>query len=93
MVNLLSKPREIEFITKKSKQNMEFYLTAMMRGKTEEEIYTMFFFQLVSKEEMCSTQWPGRRKGMQRVIQQIRLTLQWDNPSRISMTISYQRIT
>ena len=56
MVNLLSKPREIEFITKKSKQNMEFYLTAMMRGKTEEEKYTMFFFQLVSKEEMCSTQ-------------------------------------
>ena len=29
---------------KKWRQNMEFYLTAMMRGKTEEEKYSLFLF-------------------------------------------------
>ena len=29
---------------KKWKQNMEFYLTAMMKGKTEEEKYSVFLF-------------------------------------------------
>ena len=29
---------------KKWRQNMEFYLTAMMRGKTEEEKYSVFLF-------------------------------------------------
>ena len=49
--NLLPKPREMDFNSsnlaatwKKWRQNMEFYLTAMMRGKTEEEKYSVFLF-------------------------------------------------
>ena len=49
--NLLAKPREMGFNSsnlaarwKKWRQNMEFYLTAMMRGKTEEEKYSVFLF-------------------------------------------------
>ena len=44
VINLLPKPREMDFNSsnlaaswKKWRQNMEFYLTAMMRGKAEEE--------------------------------------------------------
>ena len=51
MENLLPKPREMDFNAsnlavawKKWKQNMEFYLTAMMRGRTEEEKYSVFLF-------------------------------------------------
>ena len=51
MENLLPKPREMDFnapnlaVTwKKWKQNMEFYLTAVMRGRTEEEKYSVFLF-------------------------------------------------
>ena len=51
MDNLLPKPREINFnslnlaaIWKKWRQNVEFYLTAMMREKTEEEKYSVFLF-------------------------------------------------
>ena len=49
MKNLLLKPREMDFnaqnlaVTwKKCKQNMEFYLTTMTKGKTEEEKYSVF---------------------------------------------------
>ena len=34
---------------KKWRQNMEFYLTAMMRGKTEEEKYSVFLFLIGEK--------------------------------------------
>ena len=51
MDNLLPKPREMDFNSsnlaatwKRWRQNMEFYLTAMMRGKTEEEKYSVFLF-------------------------------------------------
>ena len=51
MENLLPKPREMDFNAsnlaatwKKWKQNMEFYLTAVMRGKSEEEKYSVFLF-------------------------------------------------
>ena len=67
--HLLPKPREMDFNAptlaatwKKWKQNMEFYLTAMMKGKTEEEKYSVFLFLISEKEEMCSTQSSGRRK-------------------------------
>ena len=50
MENLLPKPREMDFNAsnlavawKKWKQNMEFYLTAMMTG-TEVEKYSAFLF-------------------------------------------------
>ena len=64
---------------KRWKQKMEFYLTALMRGKTGEKNAVCSCFQLVSKEEMCSTQGPGRRKEMLKVIQDMKMTLQWDN--------------
>ena len=51
MEHLLPKPREMDFNAtnlaatwKKWKQNMEFYLTAMMKEKTEEEKYSVFLF-------------------------------------------------
>ena len=51
MEGLLPKPREMDFnatnlaVTwKKGKQNMEFYLTALMRTKSEEEKYSVFLF-------------------------------------------------
>ena len=51
MDNLPSKAREIDFnasnlaVTwKKWKQNMKFYLNAMMMGKTGEEKYSVFLF-------------------------------------------------
>ena len=51
MENLLPKPREMDFNApnlaatwKKWKQNTEFYLTAVMRGKSEEEKYSVFLF-------------------------------------------------
>ena len=51
MDNLLPKPRETDFNSsnlavtwKKWRQNMEFYLTAMTRGKTEEGKYNVFLF-------------------------------------------------
>lgn len=36
---------------KKWKQNLEFYLTAMMKGKNEEDEYTMFLF-LMQKQDI-----------------------------------------
>ena len=51
MDNLLPKPREMDFNSsnlaatwKKWRHNMEFHLTAMMRGKTEEEKHSVFLF-------------------------------------------------
>ena len=51
MDNLLPKPREMDFNSsnlavtwKKWRQNMEFYLTPMTRGKTEEGKYNVFLF-------------------------------------------------
>ena len=51
MENLLPKPREMDFnapnlaVTwKKWQQNMDFCLTAVMRGRTEEEKYSVFLF-------------------------------------------------
>ena len=51
MDNLPPKPREMDFNSsnlaatwKRWRQNMEFYLTAMMRGKTVEEKYSVFLF-------------------------------------------------
>ena len=51
MDNLLPKPREMDFNSsnlaakwKKWRQNMEFYLTAMMRRKTEEDKFSVFLF-------------------------------------------------
>ena len=51
MDNFLPKPREMGFTSsnlvatwKKWRQSMEFYLTAMMRRKTEEEKYSVFLF-------------------------------------------------
>ena len=48
---MLPKPREMYFNSsnlaatwKKWGQNMEFYLTAIMREKTEEEKYSVFLF-------------------------------------------------
>ena len=56
MDNLLPKPREINFnslnlaaIWKKWRQNVEFYLTAMMREKTEEEKYSVFLFLIAEQ--------------------------------------------
>ena len=57
MEKVLPKPRELSFnapdlaVTwKKWKQIMEFYLTAMMRGETEEEKYSVFLF-LIGEQE------------------------------------------
>ena len=36
---------------KKWKQNLEFYLTAMMKGQNEEDEYTMFLF-LMQKQDI-----------------------------------------
>lgn len=36
---------------KKWRQNLEFYLTAMMKGKNEEDEYTMFLF-LMQKQDI-----------------------------------------
>ena len=36
---------------KKWRQNLEFYLTAMMKGKNEEDKYTMFLF-LMQKQDI-----------------------------------------
>ena len=36
---------------KKWRQNLEFYLTAMMKGKKEEDEYTMFLF-LMQKQDI-----------------------------------------
>ena len=51
MENLLPKPREVDFSApnlgdtcKRWKQNMEFYLTATIRRKTEGEKYSVFLF-------------------------------------------------
>ena len=51
MDNLLPKPREMDFNSsnlaatwKTWRQNMEFYLTAMMREKTEEEKCSVLLF-------------------------------------------------
>ena len=63
MEGLLPKPREMDFnatnlaVTwKKWKQNMEFYLTALMRTKSEEEKYSVFLFLTGQQgRDICNT--------------------------------------
>ena len=48
---------------KKWKQNMEFYLTAMMKGKTEEEKYSVFLFLIgeQGRDVFNTMQWEKKR--------------------------------
>ena len=70
MEHLLPKPREMDFNApnlaatwKKWKQNMEFYLTAMMKGKTEEEKYSVFLFLIgeQGRDVFNTMQWEKKR--------------------------------
>ena len=74
MDNLLQKPREMDFSLsnlaatwKKWSQNMEFYLTAMMRGKTEEEKYSVFLFLIgeQGRDIFTTIEW-DKKVGAQR---------------------------
>ena len=50
-------------IWKKWKQTMEFYLTAMMKGKTEEEKYSVFQFMIgeQGRDVFNTMQWKKKR--------------------------------
>lgn len=46
---------------KKWKQNLEFYLTAMMKGKNEEDEYTMFLFLMQKQDILNIMDWDKKQ--------------------------------
>ena len=46
---------------KKWRQNLEFYLTAMMKGKNEEDEYTMFLFLMQKQDIFNIMDWDKKK--------------------------------
>lgn len=46
---------------KKWRQNLEFYLTAMMKGKNEEDEYTMFLFLMQKQDILNIMDWDKKQ--------------------------------
>ena len=95
MENLLPKPREMDFnvpnsadVKNGSKTWSFTWLQWWGEGKTEEEKYSVLLF-------LNGEQGRGLFNAMtwERVIQQMKMALQWDSSLRIWKTTAYQRRT
>ena len=93
MDNLLPKPREMDFNSsnlaatlKKWKHNMEFYLTSMIRGKTEEEKYSVFMFLIgeQGRDILNTIEWDKKVGAQRNQAEEVDITVKKQNLRNIA---------